>query len=122
MHRSNDWHSIFNAKEIETSRLMSVSKCLPSALVFAVIGSIALPTSDQVVQNSQLTVEIDGLRKQQGQVCGSLFASGKGFPGNGAKAVQNQCVAITAMPLFVTFEKRIWFFWKSSHSHGSTQV
>jgi uncharacterized protein (DUF2141 family) len=104
MHKSNDWHIILNAKEIETSRPMSVPKCLASALVFAVLGSIALPTSAQVVQNSQLTVEIDELRNQQGQVCLSLFASGKGFPSNGAEAVQNRCVAITAMPLFVTFE------------------
>jgi len=104
MHKSNDWHTIFNAKEIETSRSMSVPTCLASALVFAVLGSIALPTSTQVVQNSQLTVEIDELRNQQGQVCLSLFASGKGFPSNGAEAVQNRCVAITAMPLFVTFE------------------
>lgn len=103
MHRANNWHIILNAKEIITSRRMSVPKCLASALVFSVLGSMALPTSAQVVQNSQLTVEIDELRNQQGQVCLSLFASGKGFPSNGAEAVQTRCVAITAMPLFVTF-------------------
>lgn len=83
---------------------MSVPKCLASTLVFAVFESIALPSFAQVVQNTQLTVEIDELRNQQGQVCLSLFASGKGFPSNGAEAVQNRCVAITVMPLFVTFE------------------
>ncbi len=104
MHKSNDWHTILNGKEIETSRPMSVPKYLASALVCAVLGSTGLPTSAQVVQNSQLTVEIDELKNQQGQVCLSLFASGKGFPSNGAEAVQNRCVAITAMPLFFTFE------------------
>ena len=105
MHRANNWHTILNAKEIITSRRMSVHKFLASALVFSVLESMALPTSAQVVQNSQLTVEIDELRNQQGQVCLSLFASGKGFPSNGAEAVQTRCVAITAMPLFVTFGK-----------------
>ncbi len=32
------------------------------------------------------------------------LGTGKGFPSNGAEAVQNRCVAITAMPLFFTFE------------------
>jgi len=81
-----------------------VPKCLTTALVFALIGIIELPTSAQLIQNSQLTVEIDRLRNQQGQVCLSLFKSGKGFPSNGAKAVQSRCVAITTMPLSVTFE------------------
>lgn len=104
MYRFNNWHTVLDVKEIETSLLMNVPKCLASTVVFAVLGGIALPTSAQVVQNGQLTVEIKGLRNQQGQICLSLFTSSKGFPSNGAEAVQNRCVAITAMPLFVTFE------------------
>lgn len=83
---------------------MSKPKFLASALVFAVLGSIIFPSSAQVGQKSQLIVEIDGLRNQKGQICLSLFASGRGFPGNAGQAVQNQCVAITAKPVSVTFE------------------
>jgi uncharacterized protein (DUF2141 family) len=75
-----------------------------NVLLFAVLGSLALPSSVQAELSSQLTVEVDGLRNQKGQICLSLFASGKGFPSNGTDAVQNQCMAITAMPQLVTFE------------------
>ncbi|ARV62876.1 hypothetical protein BZZ01_05905 [Nostocales cyanobacterium HT-58-2] len=83
---------------------MGVPKFVAIALVFAMIGGITRPSSAQVKQNSQLTVEIDGLRNRQGQVCLSLFTSGRGFPSNSSNAVQNQCTAITATPLFITFK------------------
>nr|WP_217651879.1 hypothetical protein [Hydrococcus rivularis] len=49
-----------------------------NVLLFAVLGSLALPSSVQAELSSQLTVEVDGLRNQKGQVCVSLFASSKG--------------------------------------------
>jgi uncharacterized protein (DUF2141 family) len=73
-------------------------------LVFAILGSLALSFPVQAKPNSQLTIEIDGLRNRQGQICLSLFTTSKGFPSNGTDAVQNQCVAITTMPPLVTFE------------------
>lgn len=105
MHRCNNWYATLNAKEIKASQPISVTRFSQRLiLVFAVLGSLALPSSAQVGLNSQLTVEVDGLRNQQGQVCLSLFASGRGFPSSGADAVQNRCGAITAMPLLVTFK------------------
>ena len=77
---------------------------LVSAFLFGILGSVAIPTHAQIQQNSQLAVEVDGLRNQQGQVCLSLFATGRGFPSRNTNAVQNQCVAITAIPQLVTFQ------------------
>lgn len=104
MPEHNNWYTILFTKEIEASQPKSEAKFLASALVFAVFGSLAFPSSAQVGQNSQLAVEVDGLRNQQGQICLSLFASGRGFPSSGTNAVQNRCVAITAIPQLVTFE------------------
>jgi uncharacterized protein (DUF2141 family) len=92
-------------KEISASRPNSEAKFLASALVFIVLGSLAFPCSAQVEQTSQLTVEVDGLRNQQGQICLSLFASGRGFPSSGADAIENRCVAITVSPPLVTFKE-----------------
>ncbi|MGI0494173.1 DUF2141 domain-containing protein [Alkalinema pantanalense CENA528] len=48
-----------------------------------------------VQANSELVVEIDGLKNQKGQVCLSLFSSSKGFPSNGNQAIRSQCAKIT---------------------------
>ena len=53
---------------------------------------------------SNLTVEIAGLSETKGQVCLSLFSSGKGFPDSKADAVNTQCVKITDKLLEVTFD------------------
>ena len=52
---------------------------------------------------SQLTVSIDGLRNRQGQVCLNLFADDDGFPTEGERAIQQQCVALTGQPIRVNF-------------------
>ncbi len=39
----NNWYTILTAKEIEASRRISMPKFLASALVFAVLGSLAFP-------------------------------------------------------------------------------
>ncbi|GAB4226375.1 MAG: DUF2141 domain-containing protein [Elainellaceae cyanobacterium] len=75
-----------------------------SLLALVMAGSWLLPAFAQVEQTSKLTVEIDGLRNQEGQVCFSLFANSNGFPDSSANAIENRCVAITAAPLLVTFE------------------
>uniref|UniRef100_A0A0C1NAX6 DUF2141 domain-containing protein n=1 Tax=Tolypothrix bouteillei VB521301 TaxID=1479485 RepID=A0A0C1NAX6_9CYAN len=83
---------------------MGFLKFLAITSVFSVIGGIANPSFAGLKQNSQLTVEIQGLKNRQGQVCLSLFASSRGFPSNSSSAVQSQCVAIATMPLTVTFK------------------
>lgn len=62
---------------------------------------------------SNLTVEIEGLKNTQGQVCLSLFESSQGFPNDAEAVVAKQCVAAApsadsqaaglAVPLAVTF-------------------
>jgi uncharacterized protein (DUF2141 family) len=54
--------------------------------------------------SSNLTVEIAGLSNKTGQVCLSLFASGRGFPDSKDDAVNTQCVKITDTSLEVKFD------------------
>jgi uncharacterized protein (DUF2141 family) len=104
MYRLGKLPAIFNKKEIEGRQPIGLLKLLFVALVFSVIGGITSSSSAQSKQNSQLNIEIQGLKNQKGQVCLNLFASSRGFPTNSSKAVQSQCVAIANTPLTVTFK------------------
>jgi uncharacterized protein (DUF2141 family) len=75
-----------------------------SILLLAVLGNLAWSFSAKANFKGKLTVEIDGLKNKQGQVCASIFASSKGFPGDRDHVLQNQCTKITDTPLPITFE------------------
>ena len=51
-----------------------------------------------------LTLVISELRNQKGEVCVALFESKAGFPKDDTKAVENNCFAITALPMSVSFD------------------
>jgi uncharacterized protein (DUF2141 family) len=73
-----------------------------SLLLSAILGNTMVLSSALAVSSSTLSVTISGLKNQKGQVCLSLFASGRGFPGSKG-AVQAQCVKATATPIVVEF-------------------
>ncbi|MUG96726.1 DUF2141 domain-containing protein [Scytonema sp. UIC 10036] len=104
MHRYSKLLTTLNAKEIKVRQPIGLLKLLAVTLVLPIVGGIASPSSAGLKQKSQLTVEIKGLKNQQGQVCLSLFASSRGFPSNSSSAIQSQCVASATMPLSITFK------------------
>jgi len=53
---------------------------------------------------ANLTLVINDLRNQQGEVCVALFESKAGFPKDETKAICNSCFAITELPMSVSFE------------------
>ncbi|OYD87202.1 hypothetical protein CDG77_30680 [Nostoc sp. 'Peltigera membranacea cyanobiont' 213] len=75
-----------------------------SMLLLAVIGNLAWSFSAKANFNGKLTVEIDGLKNKQGQVCASIFASSEGFPSDRNRGLQKQCIKINNTPLPITFE------------------
>ncbi len=54
--------------------------------------------------NSNVTVNLEGLKNKKGQVCLSLFNASKGFPTSGDRAIQARCFKITETPQQVTFK------------------
>jgi uncharacterized protein (DUF2141 family) len=74
-------------------------KVLSLGWAIAVAG-MALPA---MAADSQLTIDVGGLRNQKGQVCVSLFNAGRGFPDNPNAAVAAQCVQIQGGVAQVTF-------------------
>ncbi|MCW5314885.1 DUF2141 domain-containing protein [Nostoc sp. KVJ3] len=73
-------------------------------LLLAVLGNLAWSFSARANFNGKLSVEIDGLKNKEGQVCASVFASSEGFPSDRDRVLQKQCIKITATPLTITFE------------------
>jgi uncharacterized protein (DUF2141 family) len=67
------------------------------------IGNLSFSTNARADLNGNLTVEVDGLKKQKGQICFSLFGSSEGFPGQGKRALQAKCVKILSGSPKLTF-------------------
>lgn len=81
-----------------------IRKLRVGMLLLVVAGNLVWPFSANASFNGKVTVEIDGLKNKQGQVCASIFASSKGFPSDRDRGLQKQCTKITDTPLSITFE------------------
>jgi uncharacterized protein (DUF2141 family) len=81
-----------------------VRKLRVGMLLLAVVGNLAWSLSAKANFNGKLTLEIDGLKNKEGQVCVSIFASSEGFPSDRDRGFQKQCTKITDTPLLITFE------------------
>ena len=54
-----------------------------------------MPFSVQAKPTAKLTVVVDGLRHQSGQVCLRVYSSEQGFPGSARGVVQSGCTKVT---------------------------
>lgn len=75
-----------------------------SMLLLAVLGNLAWSFTAKASYNGKLTVEINGFKNKEGQVCASIFGSSQGFPNQRDRILQKQCIQITDTPLLITFE------------------
>jgi uncharacterized protein (DUF2141 family) len=53
---------------------------------------------------STLTIKVEGLRNQKGQLCVSLFGDSHGFPTKSHLAIETKSVEITGIPSQVIFD------------------
>ncbi|WP_445291756.1 DUF2141 domain-containing protein [Calothrix sp. NIES-2098] len=75
-----------------------------SLLLLVSVGNLVWFSSAKANFNGSLTVEIDGFKNKQGQVCASIFDKSQGFPNNRDRVIQRQCTKITDIPVKLTFE------------------
>ncbi|MCG6134445.1 MAG: DUF2141 domain-containing protein [Nostoc sp. LLA-1] len=75
-----------------------------SALLLAVVGNLTWSLNARANFKGSLTVEINGIKNQQGQVCVSIFGSSQGFPNDRDRGVKRQCTKITDKSLELTFD------------------
>ncbi|MEM1395749.1 MAG: DUF2141 domain-containing protein [Cyanobacteria bacterium P01_H01_bin.150] len=71
-------------------------------LVATLVNIMILPKTDAAFRGN-LSVRVDGLKNQKGQVCLNIFAASKGFPNNSQRAVKARCIKVRKNPTIVTF-------------------
>jgi uncharacterized protein (DUF2141 family) len=88
-----------------------------TSVISLVSGAWALPAQAQLRGN--LTVEISGLSSLDGNVCLTVFNDSRGFPSDERRALNAECVAISAEPLRVTFENLAYGSYAIAAYHDS---
>jgi uncharacterized protein (DUF2141 family) len=75
------------------------------ASLFALpLAAVTFACSARADYKSNLTVEVDGLQNQRGQLCVKLFERSQGFPDSNEGAVKRECVKITEVPMKLNFK------------------
>jgi uncharacterized protein (DUF2141 family) len=82
-----------------------------SLLLLTVLGTCFWQGTANAQWTGNLTVQVENLRNQEGNLCLKVFSGSQGFPNNNDNAVQRTCVAIATIasdnpddPLSYTFE------------------
>lgn len=65
-----------------------------STLTSALLASCALTLTAQAQLQSKLTLQVAGIRGNQGSLCYKVFANAQGFPNGNQGAVKRQCSKI----------------------------
>ncbi len=83
-----------------------------SILFGAVCSSLLVSAVARAQLMGNITVEVQGLRTQEGNICFKIFNGSQGFPNNNDRAVRRECVVIAQnlpkepnQPFTRTFEK-----------------
>ncbi|WP_016951708.1 DUF2141 domain-containing protein [Anabaena sp. PCC 7108] len=73
-------------------------------LLVPILGNLLFLASARAGLNSNLTVNVDGIKNQSGKICASLFSKSKGFPADSKKALQSECIEVTEAPQKLIFK------------------
>ena len=80
-----------------------VNKSKLITFLCAALASLSFPKTGTTEPAAKLTVVIDGLRHQNGQVCLRIFADGRGFPQGDTSEVKSGCTKITGHSVIKQF-------------------
>ena len=76
-------------------RMLELTNIRMGTIALVALSSIAIAPDVKAELKSTLTIEIDGLKAQKGDICFKLFSRSYGFPDNAKNAVMNRCVKVT---------------------------
>jgi uncharacterized protein (DUF2141 family) len=74
-------------------------------LVLAAFGNLVLLPQANASFDGKLSIRVNGLKNQKGQICLSIFSSSQGFPSSSKRALKSQCIKVTETPQTVIFPK-----------------
>ncbi|MDX2216533.1 MAG: DUF2141 domain-containing protein [Oculatellaceae cyanobacterium bins.114] len=69
-----------------------------AVLVLTGLGSCLWQTTAHAQLVGNLTIQVENLRNQEGNICFKVFSGSRGFPNDNDSAVQRTCVAIASIP------------------------
>lgn len=98
---------IANVRSPTQKRIMNRIFAFSSVLVLgSLVATVPSPPAEsaEISLSGNLTVAVDAISSQEGNVCFKLFAGSQGFPNNDDGAVLKECVPVAEVPLTVTFE------------------
>jgi uncharacterized protein (DUF2141 family) len=72
-------------------------------LISTVIANSLLLPQALASFNGKLSIRIDGIKAQRGQICLTVFSGSRGFPDNSKRALLSQCAKVAETPQTVTF-------------------
>ena len=79
-------------------------KTIAVAIAFGVGLNSVIASPVLADYRGDLTIEINGLDDQTGNVCLTLFDGSRGFPSDAQRAVKAECMAISELPFQITFD------------------
>ncbi|WP_421657297.1 DUF2141 domain-containing protein [Leptothermofonsia sp. ETS-13] len=72
-------------------------------VLLAFLAAFPFTHSVEAAFKGNLTVQVDGIRNQRGQLCIRLFSRSQGFPEGSTSGARRQCSKITDNPMTFTF-------------------
>lgn len=72
-------------------------------LVLAAFGNVVFFPKANASFDGNLSIRVDGLKNQKGQICFSIFSSSQGFPSNSKRALKSECLQVKEIPQTLTF-------------------
>ncbi|MEM9212807.1 MAG: DUF2141 domain-containing protein [Cyanobacteria bacterium P01_F01_bin.150] len=96
-------------------------RTIVAAIAFSVGSSLTFTSSALANYRGNLTVEIDGLENQSGNVCLTVFDGSRGFPSDAQRAVKAECMAISELPFQITFDDLAYGSYAVAAYHDSNE-
>jgi len=63
-------------------------------LLLPILINFLFLASARADSNSNLTIDVAGIKKQSGKICVTLFSESKGFPSDSKQALQSECIEV----------------------------
>lgn len=105
-------------RKMKAGAIASVFGTMFSAVT---VASIINASPSRADLRGNLTIEINGLNNQDGSVCLSLFNGSRGFPSDGQRAIDAECVEISTLPVQVTFDDLTYGSYAIAAYHDKNQ-
>ena len=73
-------------------------------LLLPILINFLFLASARADSNSNLTIDVAGIKNQSGKICATLFSESKGFPSDSKQSLQSECIEVKETPQKLIFK------------------